>query len=209
MRVDYYGSEVPLQQLAGFTVPEPRVLVIQPYDKGAMAAIEKAIQQSDLGINPSNDGQVVRLVFPELTEERRKEMVKVVKHQAEEGRVAVRNVRRHARQELEALEKAGEISRDELERIEKDLEKATHEVVAEVDQLLAHKEHELLEVLRSSPDGSSVREASEMAPSALSEVGPASGTGRVQRRSGVGAGVPDRWSSGAGVCRAASGSGSV
>jgi ribosome recycling factor len=146
MRVDYYGSEVPLQQLAGFTVPEPRVLVIQPYDKGAMGAIEKAIQQSDLGINPSNDGQVVRLVFPALTEERRKEMVKVVKHQAEEGRVAVRNVRRHARQELEALEKAGEISRDELERIEKDLEKATHEVVAEVDQLLTHKEHELLEV---------------------------------------------------------------
>ena len=146
MRVDYYGSEVPLQQLAGFTVPEPRVLVIQPYDKGAMAAIEKAIQQSDLGINPSNDGVVVRLVFPALTEERRKEMVKVVKHQAEEGRVAVRNVRRHARQELEALEKAGEISRDELERIEKDLEKATHEVVAEVDQLLSHKEHELLEV---------------------------------------------------------------
>ena len=146
MRVDYYGSEVPLQQLAGFTVPEPRVLVIQPYDKGAMSAIEKAIQQSDLGINQSNDGQVVRLVFPALTEERRKEMVKVVKHQAEEGRVAVRNVRRHARQELEALEKAGEISRDELERIEKDLEKATHEVVAEVDQLLTHKEHELLEV---------------------------------------------------------------
>jgi ribosome recycling factor len=146
MRVDYYGSEVPLQQLAGFTVPEPRVLVIQPYDRGAMAAIEKAIQQSDLGINPSNDGQVVRLVFPALTEDRRKEMVKVVKHQAEEGRVAVRNVRRHARQELEALEKAGELSRDELERIEKDLEKATHEVVAEVDQLLSHKEHELLEV---------------------------------------------------------------
>ena len=146
MRVDYYGSEVPLQQLAGFTVPEPRVLVIQPYDKGAMAAIEKAIQQSDLGINPSNDGQVVRLVFPALTEERRKEMVKVVKHQAEEGRVSVRNVRRHARQELEALEKAGELSRDELDRIEKELEKATHEVVAEVDTLLSHKETELLEV---------------------------------------------------------------
>jgi len=146
MRVDYYGSEVPLQQLAGFSVPEPRLLVIQPYDKGAVGAIEKAIQQSDLGINPSNDGQVVRLKFPELTEERRKEMVKVVKHQAEEGRVAVRNVRRHARQELEALEKAGDLSRDELERIEKDLEKATHEVVAEVDQLLSHKEHELLEV---------------------------------------------------------------
>jgi len=146
LRVDYYGSEVPLQQLAGFSVPEPRLLVIQPYDKGAIAAIEKAIQQSDLGINPSNDGQVVRLVFPALTEERRKEMVKVVKHQAEEGRVSVRNVRRHARQELEALEKAGELSRDELDRIEKELEKATHEVVAEVDTLLSHKETELLEV---------------------------------------------------------------
>ena len=146
LRVDYYGSEVPLQQLAGFSVPEPRLLVIQPYDKGAVAAIEKAIQQSDLGINPSNDGQVVRLRFPELTEDRRKDLVKVVKHQAEDGRVAVRNLRRHARQELEALEKDGEISRDELDRIEKDLEKATHEVVAEVDQLLSHKEHELLEV---------------------------------------------------------------
>lgn len=146
IKVDYYGSEVPLQQLAGVHVPEARVLVIQPYDKGAMSAIEKAIQQSDLGINPTNDGQVVRLTFPPLTEERRKDLVKVVKHQAEEGRVAVRNVRRHARQELEALEKNGEISRDELDRIEKDLEKSTHEVVAEVDALLAHKEQELLEV---------------------------------------------------------------
>jgi ribosome recycling factor len=146
MIIDYYGSDVPLQQLAGFSVPEPRVLVVQPYDKGAIGAIEKAIQQSDLGINPSNDGSVVRLTFPALTEERRKELVKVVKHQAEEGRVAVRNVRRHARHELEALEKNGDLSRDELDRIEKDLEKSTHEVVAEVDQLLGHKEQELLEV---------------------------------------------------------------
>lgn len=146
IRVDYYGSEVPLQQLAGFSVPEARVLVVSPYDRGSMGAIEKAIQQSDLGINPGNDGQVIRLVFPELTQERRKDLVKVVKSQAEDGRVAVRNVRRHARQELEALEKNGEISRDELERIEKDLEKLTHEVVAEVDHILALKEHELLEV---------------------------------------------------------------
>ena len=145
MRVDYYGSEVPLQQLAGFTVPEPRVLVIQPYDKGAMAAIEKAIQQSDLGINPSNDGQVVRLVFPALTEERRKEMVKVVKHQAEEGRVSVRNVRRHARQELEALEKDGDLSEDDLARAEKDLDKITHAQESQIDQALEHKERELLE----------------------------------------------------------------
>ena len=102
IKVDYYGSEVPLQQIAGFSVPEPRVLVVNPYDKGAMKAIEKALNTSDLGINPSNDGQVIRLVFPELNEERRKEFVKVVKHRAEEGRVAVRNVRRAARHDLEA-----------------------------------------------------------------------------------------------------------
>ena len=128
IRVDYYGSEVPLQQLAGFAVPEARVLVVSPYDKGALTAIEKALQQSDLGINPGNDGQVIRLVFPELTQERRKDLVKVVKGQAEDGRIAVRNVRRHARQELEAMEKNGEISKDELERVEKELEKLTHEV---------------------------------------------------------------------------------
>src|SRR5689334_10698384 len=122
MKVDYYGSEVPLQQLAGFSVPEPRVLVISPYDKSSIKAIEKTIQGSDLGINPNNDGTVIRLVFPQLTEDRRKELVKVVKHRAEEGRVAVRNVRRQARHDLEALEKDGDISRDELERVEKDLE---------------------------------------------------------------------------------------
>jgi ribosome recycling factor len=146
LKVDYYGSEVVLQQVAGVTVPEARMLVISPYDKGAIKAIEKAIQTSDLGINPSNDGQVVRLVFPELTQERRKELVKVVKHRAEESKVAVRNVRRHARQELEGLERDSDLSKDELDRAEKDLEKLTHEVVAEIDQLLQHKEHELLDV---------------------------------------------------------------
>ena len=146
LRVDYYGSDVPLQQLAGFSVPEPRILVISPYDKQSIKAIEKAIQGSDLGINPSNDGTIIRLVFPQLTEDRRKELVKVVKHRAEEGRVAVRNVRRQARHDLEALEKDGEISRDELERVEKDLEKQTHDVIAEIDELLGHKEKELLEV---------------------------------------------------------------
>lgn len=146
LKVDYYGSEVPLQQLAGFSVPEPRVLVISPYDKTSLGAVEKAIQQSDLGINPSNDGNVVRLNFPQLTEDRRKELVKVVKHRAEEGRVAVRNVRRQARHELEALEKDGDLSRDELDRAEKDLEKTTHDLVAEIDQMLHHKEEELLEV---------------------------------------------------------------
>jgi ribosome recycling factor len=146
LRVDAYGSDVPLQQLAGFGVPEPRVLTISPYDKGTIKAIEKAIQQSDLGVNPSNDGQVIRLVFPELTEDRRKELVKVARHRAEEGRVAVRNARRHARHELEGLEKDGEISKDDLDRTEKDLEKRTHEVVAEIDELLKHKETELLSI---------------------------------------------------------------
>ncbi|MDQ1521150.1 MAG: ribosome recycling factor [Actinomycetota bacterium] len=145
LRVDYYGSDVPLQQLAGFSVPEPRVLVISPYDKGALKAIEKAIQVSDLGVNPSNDGTIIRLTFPELTQERRKDLVKVVKGRAEEGRVAVRNLRRHTRQELEALEHDGEMSRDELDRLEKDLEKLTHDTVAEMDTMLAHKEKELLE----------------------------------------------------------------
>ncbi len=146
LKVDYYGSEVPLQQLAGFSVPEARVLVISPYDKNSIKAIERAIQNSDLSINPSNDGQVIRLVFPQLTSERRKELVKVVRHRAEEGRVAARNIRREARRELEALEKEGEISADDLERAEKELEKVTHEYVAEIDRVLARKEQELLEV---------------------------------------------------------------
>jgi ribosome recycling factor len=146
LRVEVYGSDVPLQQIAGFGVPEPRVLTISPYDKSTLKAIEKAIQQSDLGVNPSNDGELIRLTFPELTEERRKDFVKVVRNRAEEGRVAVRNVRRQARQELEHLEKDGEISKDDLDRAEKDLEKRTHEVVAEIDELLKHKETELLTV---------------------------------------------------------------
>ena len=146
LRVDYYGSEVPLQQLAGFSVPEPRLLVISPYDKNAIKAIEKAIQASDLGITPSNDGAVIRLAFPQLTAERRKEMVKVVKHRAEEARVAVRNVRRTARHDLEAFQKEGELSEDDLDRAEKELEKLTHEFVAEIDKLAAHKEQEMLEV---------------------------------------------------------------
>ena len=146
LRVDYYGTEVPLQQLAGFNVPEARLLVITPYDKSSIQSIEKAIQNSDLGINPSNDGQVIRLAFPALTEERRKELVKLVKHKAEEARVAVRNVRRSARHELEALEKEGHISMDDIERAEKELEKVAHDNVAEIDRLLLQKEQELLEV---------------------------------------------------------------
>lgn len=146
LKVDYFGTEVPLQQLAGFGVPEPRVLVVSPYDKGSMKAIEKAISSSDLGINPSNDGSVIRLVFPELNTERRKELVKVVRHRAEEGRVAVRNVRRSTRHELEHFEKEGELSSDELERAEKDLEKLTRDLVAELDKMLETKEKELLEL---------------------------------------------------------------
>lgn len=146
LKVDYYGSETPLQQLAGFSVPEARLLVIAPYDKSALQAIEKAIQNSDLGMNPSNDGNVIRLSVPQLTEERRKEMVKRVHHMAEDARVAVRNVRRAARKDLEALEKDGDITTDELERAEKELEKITHEHVAEIDRMLHTKEQELLEV---------------------------------------------------------------
>ena len=146
LKVDMYGSEVALQQVAGVTVPEARMLVISPYDKGAIKAIEKAIQASDLGINPSNDGQVVRIVFPELTQDRRKELVKLVKNRAEEGKVAVRNIRRHARHDLEGLERDGDLSRDELDRAEKDLEKLTHDVIEEMDRLLEHKEKELLDV---------------------------------------------------------------
>lgn len=146
LRVEYYGTEVPLQQIAGISVPEARLLVITPYDKSSLKDIERSIQNSDLGINPANDGTVIRLAFPPLTEDRRKEMVKVVKHKAEEGRVAIRNVRRAARHDLDGLEKDGEITTDELERAEKELEKVTHEYVAEIDRILQHKEQELLEV---------------------------------------------------------------
>ena len=144
--VDYYGAETPLRQLANFSVPEPRLLVVSPFDKGAMAAIEKAIQNADLGLTPSNDGQIIRLGFPSLTEERRKAFVKLVKSKAEEGKVALRSVRRHARQELENLEKEHGLSKDEIERLEKVLDKMTQDEVAAVDGLLASKEQELLEV---------------------------------------------------------------
>ena len=146
LMVDYYGTPTPLRQLAGFSVPDAMLLVVSPYDKGSLGAIEKAISGSDLGINPANDGNVIRLAFPPLTEERRKEMVKVVRHKAEEGRVAVRNLRRAARHELDALERDGSISSDELEWIEKDLEKVTHGQVAKIDEMLSHKERELLAV---------------------------------------------------------------
>jgi ribosome recycling factor len=146
LMVEYYGSTVPLQQLAGFQVPEARTLVVKPHDRGSMAAIEKAIRESDLGLQPSNDGIVIRLSFPVLTEERRKEYVKVVKNMTEDGRVAVRNVRRDARKQLEVAEKNSEISKDELERAEKDLDKYTQEHIEIIEKAFARKEQELLEV---------------------------------------------------------------
>jgi ribosome recycling factor len=144
--VDYYGTPTPLNQLASFSVPEPRLLVIQPYDRNAMSAMERALMQSDLGLTPSNDGNVIRLAFPPLTEERRRELTRLVRERAEEGRVAVRNVRRHAKEELERLEREHLISEDELARSEKELQKHTDVHVAEIDELMGHKEKELMEV---------------------------------------------------------------
>jgi len=146
LKIEYYGTETELRQMAGFSVPEARLLVVSPYDKGALPAIEKALQSSDLGITPSNDGSVIRLSFPVPTEQRRKELVKVVKQKAEDGRVTVRNIRRSARHDLDAMQKEGDLSSDELERIERDLDKFTQDHVAAIDKLLAHKEQELLEI---------------------------------------------------------------
>jgi len=143
---DYYGTQVPIQQLASFSVPEPRTLLIQPYDKNAISSMEKAILASDVGITPSSDGNVIRLSFPPLTEERRKELVKVVHQRGEEGRVAVRNVRRHSKEELERLQRAGTISEDDLARSEKELQKLTDHHVAEIDEIVVHKEQELKEI---------------------------------------------------------------
>jgi ribosome recycling factor len=144
--VEYYGTQVPIQQLASFSVPEPRTLMITPFDKNAISSMEKAIMSSDVGITPSNDGNVIRLSFPPLTEERRKELIKVVHHRGEEGRVAVRNIRRHSKEELERLEREGGISEDDLVRAEKELQRLTDKHVAEVDEVVAHKETELKEI---------------------------------------------------------------
>lgn len=144
--IEYYGSSVPIQQLASIQVPEARSLLIKPHDNSTLAAIEKAIGASDLGVNPNNDGVVIRLNFPALTEERRREYVKVVKSMAEDGRIVIRNQRRDARKALEAAEKSSEISADQLERAEKELDKLTHEHVERIDGALGRKEEELLEV---------------------------------------------------------------
>jgi len=144
--VDYYGTPVPIQQLASFSVPEPRTLMISPFDRNAIAAMEKSIMSSDLGITPSNDGTVIRLSFPPLTEERRKELIKLVHHRGEEGRVAVRNIRRHSKEELVKLEREGGISEDDLVRSEKELQKLTDKHISDIDDVVAHKDAELKEI---------------------------------------------------------------
>jgi ribosome recycling factor len=146
LNVDYYGAPTPLQQLASISVPESRILVIHPYDRNAMSSIEKAIQASDLGLNPSNDGSVIRLTFPPLTEERRKELTKLVRDRAEHARVAIRNVRRHTKDEIDKDIKDGKVSEDDGKRAEKELQKLTDRFIAEVDEMLGRKEHELMEV---------------------------------------------------------------
>jgi ribosome recycling factor len=144
--IDYYGQETPLKQLATINVPEPRMLTIQPFDPNSVKQIEKAIMESDLGLTPSNDGKMIRLPIPQLTEERRKELVKVVRHLAEEGRVAVRNVRRDTMHHLKELVDKGQVGADEEHRGEDRLQKLTDEHVKSIDDALKHKEAEILEV---------------------------------------------------------------
>jgi ribosome recycling factor len=144
--VDYYGTPTPIQSLASFTSQEARIILVSPYDIGAMGNLERAIRDSDLGVNPSNDGKVLRCVFPELTEDRRKEYIKIAKAKAEDGRVAVRNLRRTAKQHLEKLEKDGEVGKDDVTGAEKRLDAVTKKHTDAIDDLLKHKESELLEV---------------------------------------------------------------
>lgn len=144
--VDYYGTPTPINQMAQVSVPEPRMLVIQPWDKSGISVIEKAIQKSDLGLNPNNDGTVIRLAIPQLTQERRNELVKVAKKKAEETRVAIRNVRRDANEHLKVLEKEKQISEDEDKRAQDDIQKLTDKYIKEADHVLEHKEQEVLEV---------------------------------------------------------------
>ena len=144
--IDYYGSPTPVPQLASIGVPEPRMVIVKPYDASQLGAIERAIRDSDLGVNPNNEGTQLRIHLPQMTEERRREMIKVARHKAEEGRVAIRNVRRKAKEQIDKLVKDGETGEDEGRRAEKELEDVTHRYVASVDELVKHKEAELLEV---------------------------------------------------------------
>jgi ribosome recycling factor len=144
--VDYYGAPTPLQQLASFQTPEARTILISPFDKSAMAAIEKTLRDSDLGVNPSNDGNVIRCVLPALTEERRKDYIKLARHKGEDAKVSIRNIRRHAKDQLDRFVKDGEVGEDEGKRAEKDLDATTKKYVDVVDEMMRHKEAELLEV---------------------------------------------------------------
>jgi ribosome recycling factor len=144
--IDYYGTTTPVNQLASLQVPEPRMAIVSPYDKNSLAAIERAIRDSDLGVNPTNDGSIIRVDFPQLTEERRRDLIKVAKGKAEDARVAIRSIRRHAKEALDRLGRDGEVGEDDVHRAEKELEETTHRYVTVVDDLLKHKEAELLEV---------------------------------------------------------------
>ncbi|MFI7600739.1 ribosome recycling factor [Actinoplanes sp. NPDC049681] len=144
--VDYYGAPTPVTQMASVGVPEPRMVIVKPYDQSQLGPIERAIRDSDLGVNPNNEGTQLRIHLPQMTEERRREMTKVARHKAEEGRVAIRNVRRKAKEQLDRLVKDGDAGEDEVRRAEKELDDLTHRYVAVVDELVKHKETELLEV---------------------------------------------------------------
>ena len=144
--VDYYGTYTPVNQLAQFQIPEPRSVLITPYDKGAFPAIEKALRDSDLGVNPTSDGNVIRVNLPALTEERRREYIKTAKNKAEDARISMRNIRRHAKEAIDRLEKDGDVGKDDAHRAEKHLDDLTHKSVENIDDVLKHKEAELLEV---------------------------------------------------------------
>lgn len=143
---EYYGTMTPINQLASFSVPEPRMAVVTPFDKSSLRNVEQAIRDSDLGVNPSNDGHIIRVVFPELTEERRREFIKVAKAKGEDARIAIRSIRRKAKETMDKAVKDGEVGEDEGRRGEKELDDTTAKYVAQVDELLKHKEAELLEV---------------------------------------------------------------
>jgi len=146
VRISYYGSDVPVSQVGNISVPEPRMLLIAPWEKSMLSAIEKAIQVSDLGLNPSNDGEVIRLILPELNEERRKEFVKQVKQVGEKARVSVRNIRRDANDDVKKSEKADSLSEDEVKRMQDQVQKITDRFIAEVDLVIEHKEKDILTV---------------------------------------------------------------
>jgi ribosome recycling factor len=146
LTADYYGSPTPLSQMASFQVQDARMVVIAPYDKTALGAIERSIRDSDLGVNPSSDGVVIRVVFPQLTEERRKEYIKVARAKGEDAKISIRNIRRHSKESLDKLSKDGEAGEDDVRRAEKHLDELTQKHTAQIDELLKHKEAELLEV---------------------------------------------------------------